>query len=93
MTVEIVCHREKTLLMAKEHATVLKVGWVKLVRNHVSMAQQPLIFSVSVNLVTMAATVLHSVLTRPVFVTMPESVTVDLRDGEENFVKKEDAQG
>lgn len=81
---------QKSQSTAKAHAIAPKVGWVKLVKNLVSMVQQPL--SVNVNRVTMAPIVLHFVPTKAASVSM-ENVIVDLRDGEENFVKRGDVQG
>ena len=83
---------QKTQSTAKERAIVPKVGWVKLVINLVFMVQQPLILSVNVNLVTMAHIVIHFVPTKAVPASMVNAI-VDLRDGEENFVKRGDVQG
>ena len=83
---------QKTQSTAKEHAIVPKVGLVKLVINLVFMVQQPLILSVNVNLVTMAHIVIHFVPTKAVSASMVNAI-VDLRDGEENFVKRGDVQG
>jgi hypothetical protein len=77
--------------MLKVHVTVPKAGWAMRVNIVVSMATPLTIISVNVNLVTMVWIVQHFAQTRAVSVSRA-SVIVDLRDGEENFVREEDVQ-
>ena len=58
----------------------------------VFMVQQPLILFANVNLATMEPTAVQCVPTEAV-TAGTENVTVDSKGGEENFVRREDAQG